>query len=128
MKTYLTYAEYVELNYNEPMITDETEFNKLNKVVTNNINILTFNRIIKIGFDELSEYKQDVIKDIISSTINFYYENDELINCVLKNYSINGQAMSFGDNWNVFTKQGVAIKSEDYKLLITTGLCNLTLR
>lgn len=128
MKTYLTYAEYVELNYNEPMITDETEFNKLNKVVTNNINILTFNRIIKIGFDELSEYRQDVIKDVISSTISFYYENDELINCVLKNYSINGQAMSFGDNWNVFTKQGVAIKSEDYKLLTTTGLCNLTLR
>lgn len=54
---------------------------------------------------------------------DFEYENVEVLQCILQNYSINGVSMSFGDSWNVKVISGVAVKTDTYEKLKQTGLC-----
>ena len=41
----------------------------------------------------------------------------------LKSYAINGVSMTMDGAWNVHIEQGVAMRSDLYALLETTGLC-----
>ena len=53
----------------------------------------------------------------------FEYDNEEIINTILQSYSVNGVSMSFGQSWNVYVENGVAIKKDIYGLLCQTGYC-----
>lgn len=99
------------------------EQNKLLKKASRHIDTLTYNRIIGRGISNLTEYQQDIIRETCCQIADFEYENEELINSVLQNYSINGVTMSFGSSWNVMVQNGIAIKRDIYELLCSTGLC-----
>lgn len=122
--SYVTVEEYKK-NYND--IPDDSIEKSLKKA-SRHIDTLTFNRIQGIGFDNLTEFQKEIIKEVTCELANFEYENEDVITSVLSSYSINGVSMAFGDSWNIEVFKGVAIPTELYETLSQTGLCTLAFR
>ena len=122
----MTYQSYADSTYYTDVYggTDipEEEQNKALKKASRHIDTLTYNRIIGRGISCLTEYQQDIIREVCCQLADFEYENEELINSVLQNYSINGVSMSFGSSWNVVVQNGIAVKRDIYEQLCSTGL------
>lgn len=85
------------------------------------IDTLTFNRIVG-KFDLLTPFQQEIIKEVCGKLADWEYENAEMLNSVLKSYSINGVSADFGGA-NVESIGGVFIPAELYQALCQTGLC-----
>lgn len=92
------------------------------------IDTLTFNRIVAKGFENFTEFQQEIIKQVCFDMADFEYENEDLLNSVLQSYSVNGVSMQFGSSWNIAIINGVAVKQDTYNLLGQTGLCYRGLR
>lgn len=120
-KAYVTPDYY--LNRYEGDIILEEELSKALKKASRHIDSLTYNRIVSQGFLNLTEYQQDIIKEVICQQADFEVENADEINTILSSYSINGVSAQFGSSWNVFTDKGVAMKRDVYALLCQSGLC-----
>lgn len=116
---YITYNEYVELGGNT--LTAENADKYLVKT-SRQLDILTFNRIHEIGWEKLTNYQKDLIKEFIVNVSDFIYENEDILDNILSTYHINGVEMTFRGNWNLTIKDGVAVRTEDFKLLESTGL------
>lgn len=116
-------AEYYLNTYKGNTIpTDSIE--KALKNASRHIDTLTYNRIVGKGFFNLTQFQQDIVKEVCCQMADFETENEEVLNSILQSYSVNGVAMSFGGNsWNVKVQNGVAIKADLYELLQQTGLC-----
>lgn len=87
------------------------------------IDSFTFNRIVRKGFENLTDFQQKLIKEAVMIHTNFCYENAELLNSPLSSYSISGVSMSF-DRSKIVTVGGITTSSEVYGLLMQTGLCS----
>lgn len=120
-KAYVTPEYY--LDQYEGSIVPEEELSKALKVASRHIDSLTYNRIVGRGFSSLTDFQQEVIREVVCMQTDFEYENADEINSVLLSYSINGVSAQFGSSWNVFTDKGVAMKRDVYTLLSQTGLC-----
>lgn len=101
----------------------DTDIEKHLIQASRHIDALTYNRIVAKGFENLTEFQQEIIKTVCFDIANFEYENSDLINSVLQSYSINGVSMQFGNSWNIAVVGGVAIRRDTYNLLMSTGLC-----
>lgn len=86
------------------------------------IDSLTFNRIAKQGFGNLTEFQRGIVKEAVKKQAEFAYNNAELLDSPLTSYSISGVSMSF-DKSKVFTIGNVTTTSEVYALLMQSGLC-----
>lgn len=86
------------------------------------IDSLTFNRIVRAGFENLTEFQQELIREAVELHADFCYDNAELLESPLSAYSINGVSMSF-DKSKIVTVGGITTSSEVYSLLMQTGLC-----
>lgn len=86
------------------------------------IDSLTFNRIVAVGFDNLTEFQKDIIKEAVAKQADFVYDNAEILDCPLSSYGISGVSMSF-DKSKVISIGGVTTTSEVYGMLMQTGLC-----
>ena len=122
---YVTEDEYSQ--YGSEQIPDE-ELEKRLRAASRHIDTLTFNRIVDRGFDSLTDFQQEIIKEVVILQADFEYENADEIETILSSYSINGVSAKFGDSWNILTDRGVAIKKDTYELLKQTGLCCRLLR
>ena len=108
---------------NEYLGTHNSEnFNRILKTASQHIDTLTFNRIVGMGFDNLTPFQQSVVREVCCQMADFMIENKDLIETTLSSYSINGVSMAFGDNWNVVTSQGIAMKRSTFELLKQSGL------
>lgn len=88
------------------------------------IDSMTFNRIVGKGFDNLTEFQQDIIRQVVCKQADFEKENEPLINSILSSYSLNGVSMGINTNgWNVTVKNGVVMHADTYSILEQTGLC-----
>lgn len=92
------------------------------KRASRDIDSLTFNRIVEKGFENLTEFQQELIKEAVKLHTDFCYENAELLESPLASYAINGVSMSF-DKSKTVTAEGVTTSSEVSGLLMQTGLC-----
>lgn len=122
---YATQSDYKSSGYN--VIPDE-ELEQRLRQASRHIDSLTFNRIIGKGYDNLSMFQQDLVTECVCELADFEYENEDAIQSVLQNYSINGVSMAFGSSWNVMIQNGVAIMRTTYAKLMQTGLCSTSLR
>ena len=120
---YVTAEEYAALFPDAPEVS-ETDLRQASR----HIDSLTYNRIVAAGFDNLTEFQQGVIKEVVCQQAMFELENADVISSVLSSYSINGVSMQFGDSWNVFADKGIAMRRDVYELLCQTGLCVRLLR
>lgn len=119
MEPYVDETYYKE-NYLGTLDTEDLA--KRLKEASQQVDMLTFNRIRGKGFDNLTSFQQSVIKEAICQHVDFVYENQDMIDSVLQSYSINGVSMSFGQSWNIEVMNGVAMKRSTYELLKQTGL------
>lgn len=122
--SYVPYATVVEYRglYPDASIEDSALTGAL-RTASRHIDTLTWNRIVSDGFNSLTEFQQEVIREVCCRQANFEIENADLIQSVLSQYSINGVQMQFGTGWTVEVVGGVAIRKELYGLLKQTGLC-----
>ena len=111
------------LNVFKGISLDEENVNKYLKKSSREIDVLTYNRIVKKGFDNLTEFQKEVIKEVCCEHASFLFENELILKTYLSNYSINGVNMSFGNSWNIYIDNGIAIPKNLYEKLCTTGLC-----
>ncbi|MEE0740789.1 MAG: hypothetical protein U0M21_00645 [Emergencia sp.] len=93
------------------------------RTASRHIDSLTFGRIAGEGLQSLTDFQQDVIREVVCKQADFEYENEDALQSVLQSYGINGVNMSFGSSWNIAIESGVAIRRENYELLKQTGLC-----
>lgn len=108
---------------NEYLGTHTSEqLNRILKTASQHIDTLTFNRIVGVGFENLTPFQQSVIREVCCQMADFQIENKDLIETALSSYSINGVSMNFGDSWNVVTMNGIAMKRSTYELLNQSGL------
>ncbi len=122
----MVYASKEQYLSEHRLIPDEQIERRL-KQASRHIDSLTFNRITSRGFDNLTEFQQAIVIDVCCDMADFEYENEDMINCVLQNYAVNGVSMQFGSSWNVMIQSGIAIKRDTYRILCQTGLCSLSL-
>ena len=114
--------EYYKETYKGSMVPEEG-LEKALRQASRHIDSLTYNRIVGQGFSNLTEFQQDVIREVICLQADFEHENADEINTILSSYSINGVSAQFGSSWNVFTDKGVAMKRDVFAQLSQTGLC-----
>lgn len=86
------------------------------------VDSLTYNRIVRRGFENLTAFQQRLVKESVRKQANFAYENAEMLDSPLSSYSINGVSMGF-DKSKVMEINNITTTREVYGLLIQTGLC-----
>lgn len=122
----MAYEAYVNETYYQTEYHGDIPDNMLKmalKKASRHIDTLTYNRIVGKGFERLTEFQKDIIREVCCQQADFEYQNVDVINSVLKNYGINGVSMTFGEGWNMVCINGVAMKRDIYELLSQTGLC-----
>lgn len=122
---YATKQEYKEFVGGD--IIPEDELERQLRTASRHIDSLTYNRIVGQGFSNLTEFQQEIVKEVCCMQAEFECENADMINSILSSYSINSVSMKIDSSWNVFTGKGVVMKRDTYELLSQTGLCCLRL-
>lgn len=119
-------AEYYHTVYEGNEIPEE-KLNERLKAASRHIDSLTYNRIVGRGISNLTEFQQEVIREVCCRQAEFEHENADLLDTVLSSYSLNGVSMGFdGQSWNIYADKGIAMRKADYELLSQTGLtCRL---
>ena len=118
---YVTPTEYAEMGFNAIPAEDRAKF--LNEA-SRQVDTMTFNRIVAKGFDHLTQFQQDIVKQVVCDQAEFLFENADAISSVLDSYSINGVSMRFGTGFNVVTEESIPTQGTTYSLLQQTGLCS----
>ena len=108
---------------------EDADAEKALEKASRHIDTLTYNRIVGIGFDNLTEYQQGIIKECECLMADWETENTDYINSMLSSYSLNGASMSFtGQSASATVVSGVAVSREIYSHLQKCGLCTKSLR
>lgn len=90
------------------------------------IDTLTYNRIMAVGFDNLTEFQQELIQEACCFLADFLYDNAELLDSALDSYSINGVSINFGGT-GMTVINGIPVRKDIYALLSQSGLCTANL-
>lgn len=125
--TYVTYDEYKEMKGTTLNLNEETA-DKYLDLASYDIDNLTFNRIKKIGFENLTDFQKLTIKTAVVLQADFRFENEDWLNSALSQYSINGVSVNYGDSKSVSVVNNVFIPNTTLAILKQTGLCSLILR
>ena len=119
--------EYYKNTYKGTL--EESDAEKALNKASRHIDTLTYNRIVGVGFDNLTEYQQEVIKECECMLADWESENADYITNVLTSYSLNGASMSFtGNSAGAFICNGVVVSRDIYAHLSKCGLCTKLLR
>lgn len=123
----MAYVPYVTPGYYKETYKGSTvpaeELERHLRQASRHIDSLTYNRIVGRGFPNLTEFQQEVIREVVCLQADFEHENADEIGTILSSYSLNGASVQFGSSWNVFADKGVAMKRDVYSQLSQTGLC-----
>ena len=120
-------VEYYKTTYRGNL--EDESIDKALQQASRHIDTLTYNRIVGIGFDNLTEYQQGIIKECECLMADWETENADYINSMLSSYSLNGASMSFsGNSASAVVQNGVAVSRDIYAHLQKSGLCTRSLR
>ena len=96
----------------------EEKLNSKLERASDQIDALTFNRIVGIGFDNLTEFQKDKVKKAVCLHANFMDQYGEYIDMPLSGFSGGSTSVSY----NAHTVNGVTTTQEVLKYLKQTGL------
>ena len=99
-------------------ILSDKYIEKYLKQASRHIDSLTYNRIVGRGISSLTEFQQEIIREVCCEQAEFEYENKEIFDMVLQGYSINGVSMQFGSSWNVRVEKGIPIRRDTFEKLL----------
>lgn len=116
---------------------DEEFYNKYSGKITDNIihklerasdqiDSMTFNRIVGAGFSNLTDFQQEKIKKAVCLHVDFIEEYSEYFNSPLSGFSAGSISVTFNNN-AIKTIGGITTSNEVYSLLQQTGLTCLRL-
>ena len=121
---------YADLEYyhnNGGKLPDE-EAEKALKQASRHIDILTYRRIAGIGFENLTPFQQETVKEVACMMADFESANASMINSLINSYSINGASINFsGESANCQLVNGIIVQRDVYEILNLTGLTCLSL-
>lgn len=117
---YVTASEYTGMGYSA---IPTTELTRTLTDASRQIDTMTFNRIVAIGFDKLTEFQQGIVKECVCKHADFLYENKDALDSIIDAYSINSVSMKFGSGFGMAFENGMPILKTVYSLLEQTGLC-----
>ena len=118
--------EYYKNTYCGKLPEEEAE--KALKQASKHIDILTYRRIAGVGFENLTPFQQETVKEVACMMADFESANASMINSLINSYSINGASISFsGESANCKLVKGVVIQRDVYEMLSLTGLTCLSL-
>ena len=118
--------EYYKNTYCGKLPEEEAE--KALKQASKHIDILTYRRIAGVGFENLTPFQQETVKEVCCMMADFESANASMINSLINSYSINGASISFsGESANCQLVKGVVIQRDVYEMLSLTGLTCLSL-
>ena len=83
--TYTPYATPEEYSKEYNTIPSE-ELDKRLKQASRHIDSLTFNRIVGIGYENLTGFQQAMITECVCELADFEYDNDDAIQSALQSY------------------------------------------
>lgn len=115
----MSYVDEVYYSAFSGLITDKLD-SKLEKA-TDQINSLTYNRIIGIGFDNLTEFQKDKVKKAVCLQADFIEQYGAYINMPISGYSAGDITLNLDGNV-VKRINGVVTSSEAFGYLSQTGL------
>lgn len=119
--------EYYKNTYKGTL--EEADATKALQKASRHIDALTYNRIVGVGFDNLTVYQQGIIKECACLMADWETENADYIDSMLSSYSLNGASMSFtGNSASAVVMNGVAVSRDIYSHLQKSGLCCRSLR
>lgn len=87
------------------------------------IDALCYGRIRRAGFENLTEFQQDCIRQATCLHAEFLDNYADALESPLQSYGINGVSMTFDAN-RVRQQGGVTTSGEVYGLLLQTGLAH----
>lgn len=118
--------EYYKNTYCGKLPDEEAE--KALKQASRHIDMLTYRRIAGVGFDNLSPFQQETVKEVCCMMADFESTNASMINSLINSYSINGASINFsGESANCRLINGVVVQKDVYEMLNMTGLTFLSL-
>ena len=119
---YITYEKYTELGGN---LIPQAEFNRIARIVSRKVDGLTFNKIVG-GLTNLTPFQQERLQDAMIEFCDFEYDNEDILNSAISNYTLNGVSVGFGSNQGGIMTQGLVVSRNGYQILTQTGLtCRL---
>ena len=121
-KAYVTPKYYLE-TYRGTSIP-KSELDLRLRDASRHIDSLTYSRIVGQGFSALTEFQQDVIREVVCRQADFEAENREALDCALSSYSINGVSMTLTAGLNcVRYKNGARHTLADYADMAIRTAC-----
>ena len=122
------YADYEYYTTEYKGTLPEEEVVKALKQASKHIDILTYRRIVGVGFDNLTPFQQETVKEVCCMMADFESANASMINSLINSYSINGASISFsGESANCQLVNGIIVQRNVYEILNLTGLTCLSL-
>ena len=113
--------EYYHNTYGGKLPDEEAE--KALKQASKHIDILTYRRIAGVGFENLTPFQQETVKEVCCMMADFESANASMINSLINSYGINGANISFsGECANCQIVDGIIIQKDVYAYLSQTGL------
>lgn len=121
MKFYVDSGYYIN-EFKGSKITDK-EVEKYLKLSQEKIDSITYNRIVKIGFDNLTEFQQEKVKDAMCYQAEYIFENgfNNEDNNDISSYSVLDINITVKDTKNTKAKQE-NMSEIAYDLIHKTGL------
>lgn len=117
------YADYEYYSKTYKGTLYEEEAAKALEKASRHIDTLTYNRIVSKGFENLTEFQQNVVKNCCCEMADFESANADMINSLINSYSINGASISFtGESASCQCVRGVVVQRDTYAYLAQTGL------
>lgn len=99
------------------------ELNAALERASSQIDALCYGRIRRAGFDRLTGFQQDCIRQATCLHAQFLADYADALESPLQSYDINGVSMTFGGT-RVRQQGGVTTSGQVYGLLLQTGLAH----
>lgn len=115
-------AAYYKEIYKGTMIPDD-QIDRALEEASQQVDTLTYNRIYQVGFENLTDFRKNIIQKSVCKLADFNTENADVLNVILGSYAINGVSMDFGQGWNIGIINDVPISPGIYGYLEQSGLC-----
>ena len=115
---YATKENYAK--YGDDLIPDDKVEKALSKA-SDQIDSLTYNRIVAIGFDNLTAFQQENVKKAVCEQADFVHKYGDFLNMPIGSYSAGSTSMSFK---TIEGGGGIQTNDRVMNLLMPTGLAN----
>lgn len=116
---------YYKGDYKGKLIPDSEIVDKL-RLAQEKIDSITHNRIVGIGFSNLTKFQQEKVKDAICSQADYIYEhgyNDEN-DTDISSYSVLDISVNIDRSSKETTASKIHLSERTYNLIKETGLSN----